>query len=240
MTRNRSLRFAATVVALAVGAFAPGLQAEETAKAIPFSVAKIIIELNDSAEDVGIQIFLDTGNPWKWLKGYDPKGRKVLDVSTQGSVGTLGVSEFFFESDEPPLDELPLDEFLHRFPAGKYKFVGQTIDGQMISSKARLTHAIPEGPEVITPQEGSVEDPANTVIAWHPVANPPGSSIVGYEVIVEGGNPSQAFDIHVSAATTSVTVPAEFLEPGTEYIFEVLAIEAGGNQTITEGSFTTE
>jgi hypothetical protein len=30
-------------------------------------------------------------------------------------------------------------------------------------------------------------------------------------------------------------VPPQFLEPGKEYKFEVLAIEAGGNQTITEG-----
>jgi hypothetical protein len=36
-----------------------------------------------------------------------------------------------------------------------------------------------------------------------------------------------------------VTVPNELLEPGTEYTFEVLAIEEGGNQTITEGCFVT-
>jgi hypothetical protein len=35
-------------------------------------------------------------------------------------------------------------------------------------------------------------------------------------------------------------VPEEFLEDGTEYKFEVLAIEASGNQTITEGAFETE
>jgi hypothetical protein len=34
---------------------------------------------------------------------------------------------------------------------------------------------------------------------------------------------------------TKVTVPPEFLEPNTDYKFEVLAIEAGGNQSITEG-----
>jgi hypothetical protein len=36
-----------------------------------------------------------------------------------------------------------------------------------------------------------------------------------------------------------VTVPAELLEPGTEYGFEVLAIEEGGNQTITESCLVT-
>lgn len=46
--------------------------------------------------------------------------------------------------------------------------------------------------------------------------------------------------MNVPAATTRVKVPPEFLEAGTDYIFEVLAIEAGGNQTITEGSFRTQ
>jgi hypothetical protein len=34
-------------------------------------------------------------------------------------------------------------------------------------------------------------------------------------------------------------VPPEFLEPGTDYLFQVLAIEAGGNETISEGVFDT-
>ena len=34
-------------------------------------------------------------------------------------------------------------------------------------------------------------------------------------------------------------VPAEFLQRGTEYKAEVLAIEAGGNQTLTEIAFLT-
>jgi hypothetical protein len=34
-------------------------------------------------------------------------------------------------------------------------------------------------------------------------------------------------------------VPPDFLEPGTDYLFQVFAIEVGGNQTITEGVFDT-
>ncbi|HYU35361.1 MAG TPA: fibronectin type III domain-containing protein [Thermoanaerobaculia bacterium] len=232
---HQPLRFAAAIVALAVGIFASG-----QARAIPFETAKIYIELNASAQDIGVQVFLDTDTPWKTLKGYDPHGNKVLDVTTSGNVGSLGVSEFFFESDEPPLNELSIAQFLSRFPAGTYTFVGESVDGQKLSAKAKLTHAIPDGPQVITPQEGSVVNPANAVISWQPVANPPGSMIVSYQVIVEGGSPSREFNATVPAATTSITVPAEFLKPATDYIFEVLAIEAGGNQTITEGSFTTQ
>ena len=80
------------------------------------------------------------------------------------------------------------------------------------------------------------------VISWNPVTGPPDGfpdlpiTIVGYQVIVG------SFQVTIPAATTplQVTVPPEFVAslPGGENLFEVLAIEAGGNQTITEGSFT--
>ena len=48
------------------------------------------------------------------------------------------------------------------------------------------------------------------------------------------------FDVIMSADLgTTLTVPAELLEPGTEYEFEVLAIAENGNQTITETCFVT-
>jgi hypothetical protein len=64
--------------------------------------------------------------------------------------------------------------------------------------------------------------------------------IVGYQVIVERadndrlGTAIRIFDVKLPNVT-EVTVPPEFLESGKEYKFEVLAIEAGGNQSITEG-----
>ena len=70
------------------------------------------------------------------------------------------------------------------------------------------------------------------------MADPPGSEIVGYQVIVEREKltPLVVFSADVSPATISVTVPSEFMEPGTEYKFEVLAIEASGNKTISDAS----
>jgi hypothetical protein len=49
-----------------------------------------------------------------------------------------------------------------------------------------------------------------------------------------------SFQVTLPASARQVTVPAEYvvsLAPGA-HAFEVLAIEASGNQTITEGSFT--
>ena len=117
-------------------------------------------------------------------------------------------------------------------------------------SKATFTHVIPAGPVIVSPQEGDEVDPANLVISWETVTNKLEGSgagelvIVAYQVIVERadndelGAAPRIFDIKLpasSAAVQSVTIPPEFLKPDTEYEFEVLAIEAGGNQTITEG-----
>jgi hypothetical protein len=205
---------------------------------IPFEAAKLIIELNATDEDVGIQAFLD-GEGWRRVKITDPRGRKIVDVKAKGSVGKTGITELFFESEEPSLAELPLDEFLVRFPEGEYEFEGVSIEGDELVGVATLTHAIPEGPILVSPEEGADVDPANVVVDWEPVPDPPGGSIVEYEVIVERADVLRVFDVHVPAAVTSVTVPPEFLEDGRPYKFEVLAIEAGGNQTLSESAFET-
>ena len=89
---------------------------------------------------------------------------------------------------------------------------------------------------------------APLVIDWDPVTQRfPGSTlpvtIAGYEVIVEQDKPQPAlprsFDITLPASVTRVTVPPQFLRTNTDYKFEILAIEQGGNQTISEGSFKT-
>ena len=80
------------------------------------------------------------------------------------------------------------------------------------------------------------------VVAWNPVTesifgNP--LKIVRYEVIIED-EISLNFDVKFLASSgTMLSVPLELLQPGKEYIGEVLAVEKGGNQTITEFCFTT-
>jgi hypothetical protein len=137
---------------------------------------------------------------------------------------------------------------LARFPEGAYRFEGETIDGIELEGEALFTHVIPAAPVVIVPEEDAVTDPNNTVILWEPVTETIDGStdidIIGYQVIVETEDPARltgvrVFNADVGPSATSVTVPPEFLEPDTQYDFEVLAIEAGGNQTITANSFTT-
>ncbi len=93
-------------------------------------------------------------------------------------------------------------------------------------------------------------DPNNTKIEWQSVTHKvnlstgqcggEASEIVGYQVIVERENPLRTFSVDLPASSTDVTVPSEFLGPGTEYKFEVLAIEVSGNQTTSESFFCTD
>lgn len=87
--------------------------------------------------------------------------------------------------------------------------------------------------------------PDSTVVQWEPVAAPNGSPIVGYQVLVVKPNtgipalPKIILDVMMPPTATSMAVPPGFLLPDSTYEWEVLAIEAGGNQTLSVGAFRT-
>jgi hypothetical protein len=56
--------------------------------------------------------------------------------------------------------------------------------------------------------------------------------------IVEREKLLRVFNAHLPSSANSVTIPSEFLEPGTKYKLEVQAIEKSGNQTNSEITFT--
>jgi hypothetical protein len=221
----------ATLVTLMVGAAGP----EAWARPKKLDITKIFFEYNSSANDLGVHVFLD-GEDWRTLRIVNPDGLTIFEVTGKGPYKDLGLTELFFEGAEPSLDEFPLAELLALFPEGKYQFVGKTTADEDIKGTGTFTHAIPAGPANVA----AVLGPNNSlVISWDDVTGPPPGfpnkpiNIAGYQVIVG------SFQVTVPSTTTSLTVSPEFvksLEPGTHQ-FEVLAIEAGGNQTITEGSF---
>src|SRR5215813_870657 len=228
------------VVLLAVAALLPGATARQAwgqkhkkGNKAPFDAASIYIEFNSTDQDAGIQVALDA-EAWKNLRIASPDGRSILAVGGKGSLKKLGLSEFFFESDEPGLDELPLNDFLAMFPEGEYKFFGTTPDGGKLLSTATFSHQIPDGPVIVSP---ALQDRANAVIRWNPVTTPSGIAIASYELVIE--QEDRTFDVTLPATATSVTIPPEFLQPATGYPFEVLAKAENGNQTITGSSFST-
>ena len=220
-----------------------------------FKEAEIFIEFNSTAGDTGVQVFLDDDN-WRSITISDPRDRTIFRVEGKAMLGRQGLTELFFESVEPELAELPMVKFLKRFREGPYEFEGKRNDGIKLESEVEFTHVIPCGPEVL-PEDGTVinsevviswaeveevVDPAATDEAEETVCADPENlgqdlEIESYQVIVENDDIHLIVDL--TSEDTALTVPPELLVDNTLYIFEVLAKEESGNQTITEGFFCT-
>jgi hypothetical protein len=222
-----------STVALAAAVALLGMAVPPAVVAAPFPIAKIYFEYNSSANDLGVHVSLDAED-WKNVKIVHPDGRTIFDVTGKGGWGELGMTELFFEGAEPDLDDFPLEELLELFPEDRYTFQGVKVDGGRLTSRPRLSHAIPAGPVVSSQVSGN-----NVVISWNDVTSPPAGfpdrpiTIVGYQVL------SDSFQVTLPGSANMVTLPPEHtnaLGSGT-HPFEVLAIEASGNQTITEGTF---
>jgi hypothetical protein len=250
----------ATVMALILGFAVPELWAgrkghdnDDDGDEQPFKDAEFFIEYNSTAGDTGVQVFLDDDN-WRKITISNPNDKRLFTVKGQSILGRQGLTELFFESVEPELAALPLVEFLKRFPEGEYEFEGIRNDGIELESEVAFTHVIPCGPEV-SPEEGTVVDFGSAVvISWYEVtkvvdpaatddagvtvcADSENLEIDSYQVIVE--NDEVDLIINLTSDDRKLTVPPELLEQDTLYIFEVLAKEESGNQTITEGYFCT-
>ena len=240
------------IAALFLSAFSPPMWAGDgsenktsVAEVVELKDARIKFEVNATDGDGGIQVFIDA-EAWKSMSIIDPKGRVVFRSTASGSIGKQGVTELFFESAEPEFSELSLEELLNRFPEADYQFKGKGLEGEQYVGTASLTHYIPDGPKLVFPIEGDgPQDPNNTVVMWEAVGPANGSPIIGYQVLVVQTDssfaaiPKVALDIIMPATATSMVVPPGFLLADTEYEWEVLAIEASGNQTLSSSFLQT-
>lgn len=213
---------------------------------IELDEANVFIEWNSTDTDFGIHFFWD-GEPWKSMVVKNERGQTVLNVKAKKNVRAQGLTEGFFESAEPPESELSKEEFFARFPKGVYEFLGKSLDGDRLVGEADFTHTLPAPPKNLSPAEGDVVSHLGFTASFDPVTedtegNP--LDIEFYEVVVEKEDDEpilQVFSVILRPNQTSVDVPAQFLEPNTEYKLEVIAQEESGNRTITEtGTFTTD
>jgi hypothetical protein len=183
---------------------------EDDEEELPFDEAHVFFELNHTDGDLGIHGLID-GEAWKRLSIEDHREKTVLNVFVRGRLRQQGLTEVFFESAEPPFDELAPQEFFRRFPAGVYEIEGKTLEGDELESEVEVTHRMPAPAEPTvngTPMAQQCDDeepgydatvvgPSGTpiIIAWPAVASthpdlgsPQGSpdiTIHNYEVVVE-------------------------------------------------------
>jgi hypothetical protein len=200
---------------------------EASAAATPFDEAQVFFELNTTDHDMGFQVFLDAPG-WRRVSLTDPNGNRVFGLTADTKLEEIGITELRFESEEPSPAEIR-----SRFPAGDYTFRGELVEGGSLLSRVHLGQGILVAP-TFTPRNGQVVDPLNTVVRWETH----GAEMV--EVIIEQDDLGHVFDVTLSASTTRLTIPRQFLRRGREYKIEILAIAPNGNRTIAESTFKTQ
>ena len=233
---------------------------------IPFDVAEVFFELNNTDGDLGIHALID-GGPWKRMMIEDKRDRTMLNVSVRGRLRRQGLTEIFFESAEPTFDELPPEKFFKRFPAGTYDVEGVSLSGDELESETEITHAMPAPPAAAVngipmalqcdDEEPGYDAPVvagPVVISWPPVTtthpdlgNPRNSTdieIYNYQVVVEteletpdGDEFASVLSVILPPGVTELEIPAGFLTQNDTFKYEVLAREASYNQTAVESCF---
>lgn len=198
------------LLAVAGVAATSAAMADDDDEELPFEEAHVFFELNHTDGDLGIHALID-GEAWRRLSIEDQRENTVLNVFVRGRLRRQGLTEIFFESAEPPFDELTPRKFFRRFPAGIYEIEGRTLEGDELESEVTLTHRMPAPAEPTVngmPMAGQCDDeeagydatlvgPPGTpvTIAWaavdstHPdlgsPQNSPDITIHNYEVVVE-------------------------------------------------------
>ncbi|MGX9855397.1 hypothetical protein ACR03S_08175 [Limimaricola variabilis] len=221
----------------------------------PIAAARLIIEYNHTDGDIGVHGYGDDDG-WNALCILDPTGALVLHIDPQAQLGELGLGSFFFESREPPEEVWDYAALSAAFPEGDYLIRATLYDGTGREGVARFTTLVPQPPVITAPalsedeEDAPVMQIADLEVAWEPVTTSLDErtpEITGYELIVTDdehedphGFSQPELDVHLGPDATSFTVPATFLQPGTLYEIEVLALERSGNQTIALGFFATE
>lgn len=220
--------------------------------AILLKDAKLNIEHNATDNDTGFQGFVDSEG-WQHLDVRGPDGL-VLTLRGRGELGKLGLTELFFESVEPANADVPIDEVLETLPEGDYTISGRAMENGesagRTSGTAWLTHDIPAGPQLLFPGAGAVVPTTGVVARWGAVSQTitgDNVEIIAYQLIIEKDEAPHphmigklGLSMYLPASVTSIAIPDGFLEPGTAYKWEVLAIEVSGNQTLSSGEFQTQ
>jgi hypothetical protein len=226
--------------------------AGQSGEAIPLKEAKLNIEHNATDNDTGFQGAIDSEG-WEKLTVTGPDG-PVLSFNGLGTVGNLGLTELFFETVEPENKDVSIAEMLKKLPEGNYTIDGPTIEVGERKGKtagvAWLTHAIPAGTELLSPQADvvvSAED--DLLVRWTPVTKTitgANVKIIAYQLIIDKDEDphkhmigKRGLSMYLPASVTSIIVPKGVLEPKAKYNWEVLAVEESGNQTLSSSAFST-
>ena len=256
----KSTKHHLTILAAAAGIIAFGASAVAMAQALEFDDADVYAELNNTDRDLGFHALID-GDAWKRLSIEAPNGGGMLAVSVRGRLGRQGLTEFFFESDEPEFSELAPSRFFVRFPEGEYTIRGVTLDDEQVLSTDDFSHLMPAPagdvmvngvaaarncdapnlPEVTAPVTLSWTVPATS----HPQIGTTNQPITIEQVQValeDEVNEEFTGFVELPGDATEYTFSSDLTDqvtPGT-WKFEILLVSDTGNRTAVESCFDVQ
>jgi hypothetical protein len=231
-----------------------------------FEEADLFFELNHTDGDLGLQGFVE-GDAWKSLEIAGPERADgseepvLMNIWVRNALRRQGVSEFFFESDEPGFDELSPAAFFKRFPQGRYEIEGITLDDEEIESEVFLSHVMagpPPGNIKINGQNSPancdapnlpvVTEPVtldwNAVTQSHPTIGTPGVTVQvhHYEVVGEierETNPQEpVLSVILPRGRTKFEFPVDFTSLAEDEMkWELIIVLNNGNKTAVESCF---
>jgi hypothetical protein len=261
MTRTVVQRIGAVALA-----FAPfGVPAGAAEPCGDFGECKALVEINATDGDIGFHFLMD-GDDLRSARILDARRKTIFVEKTKGALRKQTITETFGESAEPLCWEDPeadpdeeivtLEEFLARWPAGTFTFLGQK---EKARGATAFTHELPAAPAGIAfdgsviswtagddlgrcASEAELDDlVAEGVLPVHPAAVPVAAWEITLEPDVADGDPigNLVFTIRVAGdvAPRQVTVPADYLASlpdDTPAKIEVGAIGVTDNATFTE------
>lgn len=270
-TKCKSIRpLCAALATVLLGAGSTAVTAVEPCG--DFGECKVLVEINSSDGDIGFHFLMD-GDDLNSTKLEDPNGKKLFQYHVKDALKDQKLTETFAESAEPlcfdPLEDddeendeedfVTLEEFLERWPAGSYKFIGMGDEGEKSIGETDLTFDLPAAPADVDYSGGVVSWSAGDdlgecadsgeldvlVMDGLLPAHPEDVEVASWEVVfepdTEDGDPvgSLVFKIRVAGDINpmTVTVPADYLASlpdDTPVKVEVGAIGTGDNATFSE------
>ncbi len=216
---------------------------------VEFTKSDIYFELNATDGDAGLHGILD-GDAWQSARIKGPGGAfDVIRAFSNMDSPEFGMTELFFESNEPPLDERSFRELTALFPPGTYDFVGVTTGNQSLNGSDVLSTAMPCPPKVRVSRQAD----GDVVIAWRRLkgvydpdsgvcdktVSVPAASIQAYFIIEDPATgASRNFSADLPPTASSIEVPDEFLS-GVDFSTvdskaEVIIVAPDGNRTAIE------
>jgi hypothetical protein len=223
---KRITKIASITLGVAAFAILPATAKDDCAS---FSELRMVLEQNATDGDTEVVLFAkgqDDG--LKSLAIFAPNYRLVAFFA--GDQRGIGIREFQLESAEPP----DLAKVLASFPQGSYNFVGRSVKGECLRGNASLSHTLAPASTLLTPLEEQVVPTGQVVLSWAGVS---GAARYIIELNNESAGTNMTFE--VLPPTTSLAVPAQFLQANAEYQFVVGVKTASGNATSVERTFFT-